>query len=417
MEYGLIGEKLGHSFSKIVHNRLANYDYELLEIKPKSLEKFIIDKNFKAINVTIPYKTDVIPFLDEIDPIAKKIGAVNTVVNKNGKLFGFNTDFSGLSALIKNSGISIEGNKVLILGSGGTSKTAFAVAVSMNAREILIVSRKACDGFITYDEAYKNHTDADVIINTTPCGMFPNTDKIPIDISDFTNLKLVVDVVYNPIKTALVIEAQKRGITAVGGLYMLIAQAVFAAEKFLDIQIENQKIDDIFKEILKEKQNIVLIGMPACGKTTIGKILSEKLGKTFIDTDDEIEKYANMNIPDIFKNKGEEHFRNIESKVIKEISINQGFVIATGGGAILKPENVDALKQNGMIFFIDRPLELLETTDNRPLSSNRELLEKRYNERYDKYISSADKIIKATLDVNGNSNLIKEGFLNENFSY
>lgn len=410
MEYGLIGEKLGHSFSKTVHNKLADYDYELLEIKPENLERFMKDKNFKAINVTIPYKQTVIPFLDEIDSVAKKIGAVNTVVNKNGKLYGFNTDYFGLLGLIQYNGISLSGKKVLILGSGGTSKTAFAVAESLNAREILIVSRKGGNSAITYEEAYKNHTDAEIIVNTTPCGMYPNTQNMAIDINCFNKLSAVIDVIYNPIKTALVIEAEKREIAATGGLYMLIAQAVFAAEKFLNCEFKKEITENIFKEILKEKQNIVLIGMPACGKSTVGKNLSEKLGKTFVDTDEEIVKHSILTIPEIFKSYGEKHFRDLESEVIKEISSKQGYIIATGGGAILRQENVDMLKQNGMVFFIDRPLEFLETTPDRPLSSNREMLEKRYNERYDKYVSSADKIIKASEDLEDNINLIKEGF-------
>ncbi|MBR6510211.1 MAG: shikimate dehydrogenase [Clostridia bacterium] len=410
MEYGLIGEKLGHSFSKTVHNKLADYEYELLEIKPQDLEEFIRIKNFKAINVTIPYKELVIPYLDEIDDVAKKIGAVNTVVNRNGKLYGFNTDFFGLSGLIEYNGITLSSKKVLILGSGGTSKTAYAVAESLNAREICVVSRKGGNGFITYEEAYKNHKDAEIIINTTPCGMYPNNQSMAIDINCFNKLNAVIDVIYNPIKTALVIEAEKRGITAIGGLYMLISQAVFAAEKFLSSQIEKEKTENIFKEILKEKQNIVLIGMPSCGKSTIGKMLSEKSGKTFVDTDEEIVKLSKMAIPEIFEKYGENHFRDLESEVIKEVSKKQETIIATGGGAILRQENIDLLKQNSILFFIDRPLEFLESTADRPLSSNREMLEKRYNERYEKYVSAADKIIKVSNDLEENLSLIKEGF-------
>ena len=410
MKYGLIGEKLGHSFSKTVHSKIADYEYCLFEIAKADLNAFMQKRDFCGINVTIPYKQAVIPYLDYISDEAKSIGAVNTVVNKNGKLYGYNTDFFGLKLLIEKNNIEITNKTVLILGSGGTSKTAKAVCESLSAKDVFTVSRSGGEELITYEEAYTKN--AQIIINTTPLGMYPNIDAKPIKLEGFNGLEAVVDVIYNPLKTRLVIDAENRGIRAVGGLYMLYAQAVSAAEIFCDNEIKT----NAFNEILKEKQNIVLIGMPSCGKTTSGKLLAQELGKEFIDTDLEIVKKAGMQIPEIFEKFGEEYFRNLESEVIKELSVKQSLVIATGGGAVLRPENVDALRQNGKIIFIDRPLDMLITTDDRPLSSSRELLEERYYERYATYCFSCDVRINADGDINTNLERIKEGFLNENFS-
>ncbi len=409
MKYGLIGERLGHSFSKTVHSKIADYEYQLLELDKTDVDGFMKKHDFCGINVTIPYKETVIPYLDEISPEAEKIGAVNTIINKNGRLLGFNTDFYGLSSLINKNRIEIKGKTVLILGSGGTSKTAKAVCESMNAKEIFVVSRNIGEGFITYTEAEK--INAEVIINSTPVGMYPNNFNTPLNLDSFNNLEAVIDVIYNPLKTWLIVDAQKRGVRAVGGLYMLFGQAVKAAEIFTDKAIET----NAFNEIFKEKQNLVLIGMPSCGKTTLGKILAKELGKEFVDTDEEIVRRANMPISEIFEKFGEEHFRGLESEVIKDISSRQGLVVATGGGAVLKGENIDALKQNGCLIFIDRPLSMLITTDDRPLSSNAELLQKRYNERYDIYCSVCDVHINADSDIKTNAQRIKEGFLNENF--
>lgn len=416
MEYGLIGERLGHSFSKIIHTELCGYNYELCELAPHELEAFVKKAEFKAINVTIPYKEKIIPFLHFVDQRALEIGAVNTVVNKNGKLFGFNTDFMGLTALINRTEVSLKNKKVLILGSGGTSKTAFAVAKSLGAAVIFRVSRKASEGLITYDEAVKEHSDADIIINTTPCGMYPNNGLSAVDINNFPKLSAVFDAVYNPLSSQLVVDAKEKGIRAAGGFYMLVAQAFYAAEMFLDKKLDPCEIDRIYKKLLNEKQNLVLIGMPGCGKTTIGKAVAKELGKKFIDSDDEIVRMASKQIPEIFAERGEEGFRALESEVIARLSKEGGFVIATGGGAILKKRNIELLKGNGKVVFIDRPLKYLVTTDDRPLSSNRELLEKRYNERYSIYKSSADICIDASQNLMENINKTKEAFLNEDFS-
>lgn len=410
MEYGLIGMPLKHSFSGILHPKLFDYKYELCEIEKESLDAFFKAKDFKGINVTIPYKKEVMRYLDFIDDKAREIGAVNTVVNKDGKLYGYNTDFLGLKALLLKNGIEIKGKKVLILGSGGTSDTALAVASDLGALGILRVSRSSRDGFITYSEAQSDYSDAEIIINATPCGMYPNTDQTPIDISAFKNLVAVCDVIYNPLCSKLVVEAKKRGIKAVGGLYMLVAQASAAGEKFLNTSVAPEKIDEVYKELLKQKQNIVLIGMPSSGKTTVGTSLASLTGKTFIDSDECIKNIIGMPIADYFKESGEEKFRNVESRVIKELSLMQNAVLSTGGGVILRQENIDFLKQNGTVFFLDRPLDLLITTADRPLSSNKEDLKKRYNERYELYKASADICIDGSGSIEKVAKLIFEEF-------
>ena len=387
MKYGLIGEKLGHSFSKIIHEKIADYTYELKEISKENLDSFMRVKDFSCINVTIPYKEAVIPYLDYVDPAAKAIGAVNTIINRDGKLYGYNTDFYGMKLMIEKNGFDFKSSKVLILGSGGTAKTSRAVSESLGARQIITVSRS---GEVNYDNVSQLHADADFIINTTPCGMFPDNDGFALEPALFPSLKGIVDAVYNPLKTSLVLKGEELGVKGVNGLYMLIAQAVLASEKFMDKSLDVEKIsDEIYADIIREKQNIVLIGMPGSGKSTIGKVLAEKLGRDFIDTDDMITENHGV-ISDIFAEKGEEYFRDIETKAIKEASRLGGVVIATGGGAVLRQENIRALKQNGVIFFLNRPLEDIIPTSDRPLSSDSESLRKRFNERYEIYKSTGD---------------------------
>ncbi len=393
MIYGLIGEKLGHSFSPEIHAKIAPYSYELKELAPNEVEDFIKQRSFQGINVTIPYKQTVIPFLDEIDGAAQRIGAVNTIVNKNGRLYGYNTDYNGAAALIQHAGIDIENKKVLILGTGATSKTLRTVVTDMNAREIIGVSRRSGNDAVSYEEAAALHSDAQVIINTTPVGMYPNTDAVPIDINAYPALEGVVDVIYNPLRTPLIRAAKARGIKAEGGLYMLAAQAVYASALFRGVDVEKELTASVYNSVLQEKQNIVFIGMPSSGKTTVGGIISKKLGRKFIDSDAEIVKRCGKPITEIFKEQGETYFRQLESEVLADISKEQGVVIATGGGSILNEANTDKLKSNGTVYFLDRPLAMLTGTADRPLASDAEALKKRYEERYDKYVAAADKII------------------------
>lgn len=406
MKFGCIGEHLAHSFSKEIHNKIGEYDYILREVEKEKLDEFMKNRDFLGINVTIPYKVDVMPYLHEISPMAQKIGSVNTVVNKDGFLFGYNTDFLGMSALIKKTGLDLKEKKVLVLGTGGTSKTAVAVSKELGALKVITVGRTGKNGSATYEQVYKNHTDAQVIINTTPCGMYPNIDDCPIDVSVFDSLEGGVDAIYNPLRSVFVQNLQKRGLPAQGGLYMLVAQAVYAAEKFMDKTYGEKIIDDIYEKILKSKQNIVLTGMPGCGKSTLGKIIAKKTGREFIDTDNYIELKTGMHPSHIISTKGIDAFRNIESEAISSLSAKSGFIIATGGGAVLKSENVDSLKKNGKIYFIDRPLKDIVPTDDRPLSSSREELKKRYDERYDIYCSTSDEIIKVTEDAEKTAQII-----------
>ena len=399
MKYGLIGKPLGHSFSREIHALIADYDYRLFEIDEDELPRFFQERDFSGINVTIPYKQAVIPFLDEISDEAKKIGAVNTIVKKEGKLFGFNTDFFGMRALIKSAGLDLENKTVLILGTGGTSKTAVEVSKSLGAKKIVKVSRNKSSDTVTYDEVYEKFSGADVIINTTPVGMFPNADKTPVDVKKFKKLQGVIDAVYNPLRTNFVLDAESIGAKGRGGLYMLVAQAVYASALFLDKTADESVIDKTYARILKEKRNIVLCGMPSSGKTTVGKEIANDFGKRFIDTDDVVVEKRKESISDIFEKYGEGEFRKEERLAIEELSKENGLVIATGGGAVLDENNVRALKRNGVILFLDRSLENLVATADRPLSSDTEKLKNLFEKRYDVYKSCADAVIPADGEI------------------
>lgn len=395
MKYGLIGEHLKHSYSCEIHAQIADYEYELHEIPPSGLGGFLKKREFNAINVTIPYKQDVIPYLDEISDTAKRIGAVNTIVNRGGRLYGDNTDFAGMLALARHIGVDMKGRKVLILGTGGASKTGHALAEYMGAESVYYVSRSGKDGSITYEQAVTEHSDAQIIINATPVGMFPKQDGRPIDISAFPKLEGVIDAIYNPLRTNLILDAQERGIPAEGGLYMLSAQAVHASAVFRDIPLDESLVDKAFKSVKNDKQSIVLIGMPSSGKTTVGRILAEKCGKQLADTDEYIVRKIGMPISDFFAKHGEAEFRKIEKETVAELSATGGRIIATGGGAVLDAENVRALKQNGVLVFLDRRPENLVATDDRPLASRRSALEKLYAERYAIYCAAAELHIDA----------------------
>ncbi len=389
-EYGLVGERLGHSHSPEIHREIGGYDYKLIELSPSDVEGFFERRGFKGLNVTIPYKETVIPHLDFIDPAAKEIGAVNTVVNRDGKLYGYNTDKDGMAAAILRAKIVLKDKKVLILGTGGTSKTAEYVARSLGAADVVKVSRSGKDGAATYEEAYGLHSDAGVIINTTPVGMYPRIAECPVDITKFENLSGVFDAVFNPLRTELVLSAREHGITACGGLYMLVFQAVKSSELFTGKVCSKGLSDAIYSKLLRKLEDVVLTGMPSCGKTTVGKIVAEELGREFIDTDVEIEKNEARKISDIFADDGEVYFRDAETKEIAAAAKRTSVVIATGGGAVLRQENVRSLKRSGKIVFIDRSLDKLLSTPDRPLSSDCEMLERRYRERIDIYRATAD---------------------------
>ncbi len=389
MEYGLIAEKLGHSYSKEIHEMLGGYPYELKEIPADGLDAFMCSRDFKGINVTIPYKEAVIPYLDEIDPAAKAIGAVNTIVNRDGRLTGYNTDYFGLNSLILRHNMDLNGTKVLILGTGGTSKTAYHVAKDLGAASIYKVSRGK-EGAIGYEEAVSVHKDASFIINTTPVGMFPKCDACPIDISAFKDLSGVVDCIYNPINTDLVLSARKAGVNATGGLYMLVMQAVRACELFVGKQVSTEEAETVYRKIKLLKSNISLIGMPAVGKSTIGKLLAAETGASFIDTDEEIVRKEGREIKDIFEKEGEAYFRKLEKETILDVSGRKGMIISTGGGCIKDPDNMKALKRCGKVVFLDRPGSVLRPSASRPLSDTKEKMEALYKERLPIYKKYAD---------------------------
>lgn len=390
MTYGLIGERLGHSFSPDIHRRIGDYPYELCELAREELAPFFAARNFAGVNVTIPYKQDVIPLLDEIDPHAAEIGAVNTVVNREGRLCGYNTDFDGLSALILHIGVPLSGKRVYILGTGGTSRTACAVARAHGAASVLSVGRDG-KGDLSYDALYDRAEQVDYIINTTPVGMHPKVDDTPLDLTPFSHLAGLCDVIYNPLRTTLVLDAQARGIPAEGGLYMLAAQAVHAARHFdVCADTDASVIDRVFCTLRSEKENIVLIGMPGAGKSTLGRALAAALDRLFLDSDEEVKKATCMPLCDYIETRGERAFRWLERIYICALSQHTGAVIATGGGAVLLDENVKNLKRTGRIYYLDRPLDDIRPTPDRPLSRDREALAARYRERAPIYEEVAD---------------------------
>ncbi|MCL2599610.1 MAG: hypothetical protein FWD88_00300 [Treponema sp.] len=378
IKYGLIGESLSHSYSKAIHGFLGNHEYGLLELRPDAVEGFLGKADFQGINVTIPYKETVMPHCVP-DVAAEKIGSVNTIVNKGGKLYGYNTDYSGFSYMAKNAGIDFAGKKVLVLGSGGTSKTAVCVARDSNAREIVVVSRNGKDNY----ENIGDHADADILVNTTPVGMFPDNGLAPVSLDCFKGLSAVIDVIYNPLRTRLLLDAMERGIKTANGLAMLTAQALYAHNLFFGIEpgedaggISNaggmpnddgMRISETLAKTEKLFQNVVLIGMPGSGKTSVGKKLAKILEMDFVDTDLMIEANAGRKVHDIIRMYGEPYFRKQEASVIARVAAKTCQVIATGGGSVLAKENRDALLQNGTIVFLERNLACLSTED-RPLS-------------------------------------------------
>ena len=400
MEFGLIGEHLGHSFSKEIHEKLSDRPYELREVARDELAGFLSHREFKGINVTIPYKEAVLPWLDFISPEARKIGAVNTIVNRDGRLFGYNTDYFGFSALVDRIGLDFKGKRVLILGAGGAAKTVAAVAEDRSAASVThAVRHPKAPGQIplsslasepSYKDAIPGLT-GEVVINCTPAGMFPHEEERIADLEAFPQLNGAIDLIYNPLRTDFILDAQALGVPAEGGLYMLVAQAVKAREYFDGIP--GPAGDNIFESLLKAKRNLVLIGMPASGKSTLGRALAERTGRPFLDTDELIVGKSGKPIPQIFSDEGETAFRAIESEVIRELSPRTGLVIATGGGAILDPENVRRLKRNGLLCFIRRDPERLSPTPDRPLSSDSAAMRALYQRRKEAYRRATELVI------------------------
>ena len=387
--YGLIGARLGHSYSKIIHEKIADYTYTLLPLPTEAEARAFFEKReFAAVNVTIPYKQMVIPCCDEVDPRAKAIGAVNTVVNRGGKLYGYNTDYVGFAYLAKAHGVDFAGKTVLVLGTGGTHATVSAVCRDGGAKEILTASRTGKDGALTYEQAAAR-SDVQIVVNTTPCGMYPQTGQCLLDIAALPQLQAVLDVVYNPFATELVLRAKDKGLVAAGGFEMLVAQAVYAAEYFTGRTLDCETlIPKISRELQKELQNVVLIGMPGCVKSTVGAALAQKLGKTFVDADAEIERRTGKAIPDIFAQEGEEAFRRYEADVIADLTRQNRQVIACGGGVVKTPQNLHALRQNGPVLWVQRPIEKLATA-GRPLSKGGEALRRMEHERLPLYRAAA----------------------------
>jgi len=407
MRCGLLGKKLGHSYSPQIHSHLADYSYELFEKQPEELADFLKFGEFTGLNVTIPYKKDVLPYCQELSQRAKSLGAVNTIVRRSdGSLIGHNTDYFGFQSMIAKTGLCVNGKKVLVLGSGGASATAVAVLNELGAN-VIVISRS---GENNYENLHK-HADAAVIVNATPVGMYPNTGVSPLDLNVFPQLEGVLDIVYNPARTQLLLDAEKRGLITENGLWMLVAQAKESAEWFSGRSISDDMIPRIHDILRKQMENIVLIGMPGCGKSTIGKRLAEQLGKNFVDADAEIEKAAGKTIPAIFEAEGEAGFRKWETKILAELGKQSGLVIATGGGCVTREENYPLLHQNGRILWIKREIDLLPT-EGRPLSQ-REKLSAMYHIRKPMYESFADNTFENddTISSLVNRILNEEGYL------
>lgn len=401
---GLLGRTLGHSFSPQIHKELADYEYRLFEVEPEQLGAFLESGSFDAINVTIPYKQAVIPYLSRVSDRAARIGAVNTILRQpDGSLVGDNTDYDGFAYLLRCSGIDVAGKKVLVLGSGGASRTAVAVLTDLGAREVLVISRH---GDNTY-EGLDRHADADVIVNTTPVGMYPNNGQSPVSLSRFPRLSGVVDVVYNPARTAILLEAQKRRIPNVNGLPMLVAQAKRAAELFLGASIPDGEIDRIVRHIAFKTSNLVLVGMPGCGKSTVGALCAEALGRPFLDTDSLFLQKTGMTAGAYITAHGEAAFRKAEHDCVREAGSRTGVVIATGGGVVTLPENYAPLHQNGTIVFLSRPVDQLPT-DGRPLSAGD--LNALYQKRLPLYQSFADATVSSQPDVADTVRLLLEAY-------
>ncbi len=384
MQCGLLGRKLGHSYSPQIHSQLGSYDYRLFEKEPEELEDFLKNGDFTGLNVTIPYKKDVIPFLDELSPRAKALGAVNTIVRRNGKLIGHNTDYFGFETMLLSTGVSLQGKKALVCGSGGASSTACAVLEAHGAN-VVVLSRTGKDNY----QNLNRHSDAALIVNATPVGMYPNVEASPIeDLAAFPMLEGVLDLVYNPARTSILLKAEALGIPCVNGLRMLVAQAKESAEWFTGESINDSCIEMIYNRLRRQMENIILIGMPGCGKTTVGASLARILSRPLKDADTELEQAVGRKITEILPTDGEASFRRLESETLLDLGKQSGLVIATGGGCVTIPNNYEKLHRNGTIVWLKRDLDLLPT-DGRPLSQTGHLQEM-YQKRAPLYARFAD---------------------------
>lgn len=400
MRCGLLGRKLGHSYSPQIHSCFGDYPYLLFEKEPEELEGFLRHGDFTGINVTVPYKKDVIPYLDELSPVAARLGAVNTIVRRNGKLIGHNTDYFGFLTMVRSSGIDAKGKKALVLGSGGASNTAVAALQEIGAR-VTVISRSGENNYHNLD----HHYDASIIVNTTPVGMYPNTGDAPLDLAQFPQLEAVLDVIYNPARTKLLQQAESLGLVTTNGLLMLVSQAKEASEWFTGQNLENDRIFKIHRQLRQQMENIILIGMPGCGKSTIGRALAAQLGKQFVDTDEFLVRMTGRTIPDIFARDGESGFRKLETQVLEQLGKQAGLVIATGGGCVTQECNYPLLHQNGTVFWLCRDLQKLET-QGRPLSQANSV-EGLFRSRKSQYESFSDH----TVDNNGSIDTAVEEIL------
>ncbi len=393
MKCGLLGRKLGHSYSPQIHKFLGDYSYELFEREPEELDSFFKNPPFDAINVTIPYKETVMKYCAEISDSAKKIGSVNTIVRRNGKYYGDNTDYYGFEFLIDSVCDNIKGRKVLIVGNGGASKTAIAVVSDRGGIPVVISHKEN-----TPENMKKHHLDTDIIVNTTPVGMYPKNLESPVNLSDYKNVQAVVDVVYNPSKTQLILDSERLGIPCVNGLYMLVAQAEKASAIFKGDAVWESRTADIVSKLEFEMKNIVLVGMPGCGKSSIGKKIADKLGRNFNDSDDEVFAFSGRTPAEIITSDGESAFRKTETETLKELCKKSSTIISTGGGCVTVEENFDVVRQNSVVVWIKRPIELL-ATDGRPLSKSLQELEQMYSIRYPKYERISDVSVENTKDI------------------
>ncbi|MBR2066938.1 MAG: shikimate dehydrogenase [Solobacterium sp.] len=394
MKLGLIGYPLGHSWSPEIHHFLCGEDYTLFSLKEEDMKEFLEKKDFDGMNITIPYKEKVIPYLDEMSDEVKRIQAVNCIANRNGKLVGYNSDVEGFRYLLEANGIDYHGKKIAILGSGGAMKACLAV-LEKGSNTIDIVSRTASKDRIDYTEFKNRASEYELLVNATPVGIYPKEEEmLNIDLDACVHLKAVVDIIANPLCTRLMFEAKKRGIKAVGGFEMLVAQALFAEEFFFEKEIEKSKIEECLTYLYEKRRNIVLIGMPSSGKSTIASYLGKRLKKEVIDLDQIFVEREGKEISSYFEEHGEESFRKKESELVKEFSKKEGMILSCGGGVVVKEENMLALSHRGYIIWIDRDLNLLEATEDRPLSSNIEALKKRYEERRELYASYSDIVVQ-----------------------